>query len=186
MGFLTSEEVLSMGFKHVGKNVLISNKASLYNPEKISIGDHSRIDDFCVLSGEIKIGRNVHITAFNNLLAGRAQIVLHDFSTLAFGCHIVAQSDDYSGKTLTNSTIPAEYKNEISQAVSIGKHAILGTGSIVLPGVTIGDGVSAGAATLFTTDAQEWSIYVGSPARRIKSRSQELLKLEAEYLKEQG
>jgi acetyltransferase-like isoleucine patch superfamily enzyme len=38
----------------------------------------------------------------------------------------------------------------------------------------------------FTIDAQEWSIYVGSPARRIKSRSQELLKLEAEYLKEHG
>jgi acetyltransferase-like isoleucine patch superfamily enzyme len=186
MGFHTSEEVLSMGFKHVGKNVLISNKASLYNLEKISVGDHSRIDDFCVLSGEITIGRNVHITAFNNLLAGRARIVLHDFSTLAFGCHIVAQSDDYSGETLTNSTIPAEYKNEISQAVSIGRHAILGTGSIVLPGVTIGNGVSAGAATLFTSDAQEWSIYVGSPARRIKSRSQELLKLEAEYLKEYG
>ncbi len=182
MGFLTTEELNSIGFKHVGKNVLISDKASIYGPEMMSIGDESRIDDFCILSGEISIGRNVHIAAYNNLAAGKSRIVLQDFAGLAFGCHIIAQSDDYSGTTLTNPTVPAAYKSENSQPITIGRHAILGTGSIVLPGVTIGDGVSAGAATVFLKDAEEWSIYVGSPARRLKERSKELLKLEAKYL----
>jgi galactoside O-acetyltransferase len=124
----------------------------------------------------------VHITAFNNLLSGRSLIEIHDFATLAFGCHIVAQSDDYSGRTMTNSTVPASYKLEKSETIRIGRHAILGTGTIVLPGVTIGEGVSAGAATVFLKDAEEWSIYVGAPARRLKERSRNLLKLEAQYL----
>ena len=182
MGFLTRDELQSMGFKHLGKNVLISDKASIYNPEKISIGDESRIDDFCVLSGEITIGRNVHIATLNNLLAGKSTIFMDDFSAVAFGSHIIAQSDDYSGAAMTNPTVPLEYRLEKSEPISIGRHALLGTGCIVLPGVTIGDGVSAGAATVFLKDAEEWSIYVGSPARRLKERSKELLKLEAKYL----
>lgn len=171
-----------MGFRSLGKDVLISKTAAIYWPELISIGDYSRIDDFCVLSGEISIGRNVHIAVFCNLSAGRSQIILDDFVGLAFGCHIIAQSDDYSGRTMTNPTVPVEFKDENSKPISIGRHSILGTGSIVLPGVTIPEGVSSGASTLFRENPEPWSIYVGSPARRIRERSRELLELENAYL----
>ena len=68
MAFYTEEELHHLGFKALGKNVKISKRASIYNPELIEIGDHSRIDDFCVLSGKIRIGRNVHIAVFCNLV----------------------------------------------------------------------------------------------------------------------
>jgi galactoside O-acetyltransferase len=186
MGFLSRRQLRKLNFSFLGENVLISDKCSIYSPSSLRIGDNSRIDDFCVLSGNISIGRNVHIAVFSNLAAGNSSITLHDFVGLAFGCHVIAQSDDYSGSTMTNPTVPSKFKKETSQAISIGRHTILGAGSIVLPGVSIPEGVSSGANTLFRGNPEPWSIYVGSPARRIKERSQDLLNLETDYLKEQS
>ncbi|MBM3683624.1 MAG: acyltransferase [Actinobacteria bacterium] len=181
MGYFSDDELSSMGFRHIGRNVRISDRAALYDVDRISIGDNSRIDDFCVLAGSVTIGRNVHVTVFCNLAGGRAGVTLADFSTLAYGCHIVAQTDDYSGRTMTNSTIPGEFKRERSEPTLVGRYAILGTGTILLPGVTIGEGVSAGAGSVFTTSADPWGIYVGAPARRAKERSRDLLQLAEDY-----
>ena len=182
MGFLTAEQVRGLGLRSVGKNVLISDRSVIYDPDRTSIGDNSRVDDFCVLAGEITLGRNVHVAVFNNLAAGRSKITMADFSGLAFGCHVIAQSDDYSGVTMTNPTVPEEFKAVRSSPVAIGRHAILGTGTIVLPGVEIGEGVSSGAGTVFTRSVEPWSVYVGSPARKVKNRSQALLSLEQRYM----
>ena len=70
MAFLSDEQLAALGFKSLGKNVRISDKASIYNPENIVIGDNSRIDDFCVISGRVEIGRNVHIAIFFNVAGG--------------------------------------------------------------------------------------------------------------------
>ena len=171
-----------MGFRRLGRSVLVSTKCSLYAPETVSLGDHVRIDDFAMVAGNVEIGRNVHITAYCNVEGGRAGVIIGDFSTLAYGCHVVAQSDDYSGRTMTNSTIPARFKNEDSRVVRLGKHVILGTGTIVLPGVELPDGVAAGAGTLFTKSVESWGLYVGSPATRVKERSRDLLALTEEFL----
>jgi len=112
MGFLSQEQLEEMQFKSLGVNVKISDKASIYDSDQIEIGDHSRIDDFCVVSGKVKIGRNVHIAIFCNVAGGEKGIHLDDFSGLAYGCHVFTQSDDYSGKTLTNPTVPDEFKLE--------------------------------------------------------------------------
>ena len=69
MAYYTQAQLEGMGFKSLGKNVKISTKASVYNCEQMEIGDNSRIDDFCVLSGKIKIGKFVHVAPFC-LLAG--------------------------------------------------------------------------------------------------------------------
>lgn len=186
MPYLNTTELSKMNFKHLGKNVLISDKAAIYNADQIEIGDNSRIDDFCVVSGKVMIGRNVHLAVYSHLAGGRAGIEMHDFSGLAYGCQIFAQSDDYSGKTMTNPTVPAEFKNEHEAPVIIGRHCILGTNTVVIPGVHIGEGTSVGAMAMVTKSTQEWSIYVGAPARRAKSRLKDLLELEAAYLKQEN
>jgi len=183
MGYYTQEELTKIGFKSIGKNVKISDKASIYNPEKITIADDSRIDDFCVISGKISIGCNVHITP-NCLVAGGVEgIVFHDFTTLAYGVKIFTQSDDYSGETMTNSTVPTLYKKEYKESVEVGKHTIIGAGSIIMPGVKLAKGTSIGALSLVLHNTLPWSIYVGSPAKKIKNRKQDLLELETQYLK---
>jgi galactoside O-acetyltransferase len=62
--FYSEIELSKLGLKDYGKNVLISKKCSIYSPEKISIGNNVRIDDFCILSGNIILGSNIHISTF--------------------------------------------------------------------------------------------------------------------------
>jgi galactoside O-acetyltransferase len=182
MPFYSDEQLASMGFKSLGKNVRVSDKASIYNQDQIEIGDYSRIDDFCMISGKVSIGRNVHIAGFCNIAGGSEGITFEDFSGLAYGCHIFSQSDDYSGKTLTNPTVPAIYKSEVKRAVRIGRHCIVGTSSLVFPGVVLAEGCSVGAMSMVTKSTEAWSVYFGIPAKRLKDRRRDLLDLEKKYL----
>ena len=181
--FYTKEELNKLGFKSIGENVLLSRKASIYNTEYVSIGNNVRIDDFCILSGNITIGNYVHISAYAALFSGKSGIEIGDFVALSSRVTIYSQSDDYSGESLTNPMTPNEYKSLVDKKVIIGKHVIVGSGSIILPGVAINEGTSVGALSLIKKDTEEWSIYVGIPASKIKNRKKDLLKLEKEFLK---
>jgi len=184
MSYYDENELLEIGFASVGKNVKISRKASFYNASQISIGDFSRIDDFCVLSagtGGIRVGRNVHIAVFSGLI-GKALIELDDFANLSSRVMVYSSNDDYSGNALTNPTIPPQFTNVTSAPVAIKKHVIIGSGSIVLPGVTLHEGVAIGALSLINHDCERFGIYAGSPAKLLRSRSEKLLDLENLYL----
>lgn len=182
MPYLDQKSLMALGFSAVGKNVKISDKAAIYNADQITIGDHSRIDDFCVLSGRITIGRNVHIAAQSLIAGGTPGVTLDDFSGMAYGAKIFSQSDDYSGATLTNPTVPLEYKAEIKAAAYIGRHVILGANAIVAPGVWLAEGCCVGAGAVVLKSMPPWSVIAGVPARVIKARKQDLLELERAYL----
>ena len=185
MPFLSQEQIVSMGFKSIGKNVRISDKAAIYNTDQIEIGDNSRIDDFCVISGKVSIGRNVHVAVFCNIAGGSEGVTLEDFSGLAYGCNVFSQSDDYTGRTLTNPTVPTKYKCETKKAVHIGRHCIVGTNSLIFPGVILGEGCSVGAMSMVTKSTEEWSVYFGIPAKKLKNRRRDLLSLEQDYLNDE-
>lgn len=183
MAFFNRQQIEGLGFKSLGKNVLISDKASIYNHNEIEIGDNARIDDFCVLSGKVTIGRNVHIAVFCNVAGGSEGVTLEDFAGLAYGCQVFSQSDDYTGRTLTNPTVPAIYKRETKKAIHIGRHCIVGANSLIFPGVTLGEGSSIGAMSMVTKSTEAWSIYFGIPAKKLKYRKRDLLILEQDYLR---
>ncbi len=182
MAYYTQEQLINLGFKLIGQNVKISDKASIYNCDQIEIGDNSRIDDFCVISGKITIGRNVHIVPMCLIAGGEKGIIFEDFTTVSYGVQVFTQSDDYSGKSMVNSTIPKQYKKEYKKAVVLKKHSIVGAGSIIMPGVILEEGTSVGAMSLVLKSTDPWGIYVGTPARRIKDRKKDLLRLEKLYL----
>lgn len=184
MGYYSQNDLEKLGIKKLGKNIKISTKASLCNPEELEIGNNSRIDDFCIISGKVTIGNNVQISVMCNLAGGEPGIVMEDFSTLAYNVHILTQSDDYSGATLTNPTIPDQYKKEIKKPIFIRKHVIIGTSSIIFPGVDLAEGCAVGAMSLVMESPEPWKILVGIPAKAIKDRKKDLLKLEELYLQE--
>lgn len=157
---------------------LISRKASIYGAENISIGQHVRIDDFCILSGKIEIGNHVHIAAGAMLFGGEAGIWLQDYVGISSRSAVYAASDDYSGEFMTNPTVPAQYRHVISERVCMERHVLIGTGCTVLPGVMIGEGTSVGSMSLVDKSLDAWGIYVGIPCRRMKERSKDLLLLE--------
>jgi acetyltransferase-like isoleucine patch superfamily enzyme len=183
MAYLSRAALEAMGFAALGRDVRISDRAAIHDADRISLGDHSRIDDFCVVSGRVEIGRNVHIAPFCLVAGGAPGIVIEDFAGLAYRVSVFAQSDDYSGATMTNPTVPARFKREIRAAVRIGRHVILGAGAVVAPGVELAEGTAVGAASLVLASSRPWTIIAGVPARRLKDRSRDLLALEAEYLR---
>lgn len=180
MGFYTLEELQALGLKKIGSNVKLSTKASIYNANQIIIGDNSRIDDFCVLSagsGGIYIGKNVHIAVYSSLI-GKETITIEDFANISSKVSIYSSNDDYSGEYMTNPTVPALYTNVQHSPVKIGKHVIVGSGCVVLPGVTLEDGVAIGALSLVNKDCDAFQVYAGIPAKKIAPRSKQLLELE--------
>lgn len=185
MAFLNREQLESIGFAEIGANVLLSDKASFYNPSKISIGSNVRIDDFCVLSageGGIEIGDYIHVAVFSSLI-GAGKIKLSDFVNISSRVSIYSSNDDYSGETLTNPMIPERFKRVERSDVELRKHVIVGSGSVILPGVTLNEGVAVGALSLVCADCEEFTIYSGIPAKPLKIRKNDLKKLELQFLK---
>ena len=128
--FYSNEELKQLGLKSFGKNVLISKK-SIYGADKISIGNNVRIDDFCILSGKIVIGNYVHISAYSALYAGDKGIYLEDYVGVSARCTIWGKSDDFSGHYMTNPTIPSKYRIVIEKQITLKKHVLLGTNTVI-------------------------------------------------------
>ena len=184
MAMLGRAAVQRMGFASVGANVQISDKASFYGVGRIALGNNVRIDDFCVLSagaGGISIGQHVHIAVYSSLI-GAGKISLSDFCNVSSRVSIYSSSDDYSGATMTNPTVPSEYTGVTHADVFLGRHVIVGSGSVILPGVTLEVGVAVGALSLVTKSCTAFGIYSGNPARRISDRKRDLLELEQRFM----
>lgn len=179
--FYSMEELKDMGFKSIGADLSISKKASFYGVENISIGSHVRIDDFCILSGKISIGDYIHIAAYSALYGSDAGIQINEFANISSRVCIYAVTDDYSGESMTSPMIPDEYKNLQKAPVYIGRHAIIGSGSVVLPGSEIREGCAVGSLSLIKNALDAWWIYAGIPAKKLKERSKGLLEKEKEW-----
>ncbi len=180
MAYLSESQLQALGFKRLGRNVRLSDKASIYNPANIEIDDHARIDDFCVVSagdGGLSIGRYVHVAVYCSLMGG-GRIEMHDFSGLSSRVSVYSSNDDYSGNYMTNPAVPAAYTHVTHAPVVIEKHVIIGAGSIILPGVTIGRGTAVGALSLIKGDCEPHSVYFGCPAKRIGKRASGMFELE--------
>ena len=120
--FYSEEELQQMGFAHVGHDVMISRKASIYGASNIWIGNHVRVDDFCVLSGKITFGNYIHVAVTTTLFGGTAGITFEDYTGISSHCAVYAASDDYSGDFMTNPTVPEKFTNVIEEPVVIKKY----------------------------------------------------------------
>ena len=173
--FLSPAELQDIGFKSFGKNVLISRHATFYTPEKMVLGDNVRIDDFCLLTGEIIIGNFVHISAYTALY-GKYGIELHDYSGLSARVTVISATDDFSGEFAVGPLLSSDITNVLGGKVIIGKYTQIGTGSSVLPGVQLNEGVAIGAMSLVNKEISPWKIAVGIPVKVIRDRKKELVK----------
>ena len=182
--FFEQEELQDFGFKYLGKNVQIKRNVGIFFTENVSIGDNVRIDDFSIIVASrepVIIGSNTNMAA-GCYIAGSEGFEMKEFSTFAPGVKIFSGSDDYLGFKLTGATVPKEYTGGEHGKISVGKHCIIGTDSVVLPDLTIEEGVAIGALSLVKKDLPAWGVYAGNPLRRIKERRKDLLELERKYL----
>lgn len=180
MTMLDRKAIEALGFLSAGENLQISDRASFYGADRIALGNNIRIDDFCVLSagaGGIYIGNHVHVAVYSSLI-GAGKITLSEFCNISSRVSIYSSNDDYSGAAMTNPTVPAEYTNVRHADVFLGKHVIVGSGSVLLPGIKLEEGVAVGALSLIQKNCSSFGIYAGNPARRIRDRKRDLLEIE--------
>ncbi|MES2495513.1 MAG: acyltransferase [Pseudomonadota bacterium] len=169
--FLTPEDLAELDFAFLGDNVLIHSTCVLVNCQRMSIGDGVRIDPFCVLSaGEsLAIGDYVHI-AGHCVLMGAAAISLGDFAGLSHGVKILSASDDFVGGSLIGPSIPDAFRSVDARPVALDRHVVIGAGSLVLPGSTLGEGATIGSLSLVKGQVEPWTVSAGSPARKVRDR----------------
>lgn len=179
--FYPEEELYKIGFKSIGKNVLISKKASFYSVENIVIGSNVRIDDFCILSGSITIGNYIHISAYSALYGSKG-IFIDDFSGLSPRTTVYSAIDDFSGEFLIGPLIEKKFRKLKEGPVYIKKYVQVGANTIIFPNLSIEEGVAIGAFSLVNVSLEAWKIYVGIPAKFFKERKRELLLKKDELL----
>jgi len=165
---------------------VIYPNAKLAYRENISFGNNVIIDDFVFIVSRwsTRLGNFVHIASFASITGG-GECIIGDYSTLSSGVRIFTGTEDAIGDSLLGASIPEPFRVAIRSRVEIGKHCMIGANSVVLPGVSIPDGVIIGAMSLVlqNTELEPWSIYAGSPVQKLRDRpnKDKVLELEKEF-----
>lgn len=172
--FLTTDELAQLNFAKLGENVLIHETVVLVGTEKIHLGSNIRIDPYCVISAgeDVLIGSYVHIAA-HVLLSGQAGITLHDFAGISHGVKLLSTSDDFSAGVLTGPMVPGDLRHVEEARIVIGRHAVIGANSVVLPGAAVNEGAMVGALSLARGELEAWKVHAGSPSRIVGIRNKE-------------
>ena len=183
--FLSNKELKSLNFGSIGTNVFIDEYVNITNPENVYIKDNVRIDAFTNLisTGKLFISNNVHISSFCHLVS-TGEIFMYEFSGFSQGVKVYTVSDDYLGDQPTNPTIPSKYKTMKLAKISIGKYVIVGTNSVIMPGVIIGEGSSIGALSFVNKNLEPWYVYDGKPIKKICRRKKNMISKYELYLNE--
>jgi galactoside O-acetyltransferase len=173
-----------IGLRQCGHNVRIYAGAKIIGGQFLSLGDNVIIDDFVFIyaTALTVIGSHVHLASFCSITGG-GELHMGDFSNLSSGARVLTGTDDFHGGGLTNSTIPAELRKVQRAAVTIGRHAMIGTNAVVLPGLAVGEGAAVGAGAVVTRDLAPWGIYAGNPARRLRDRPSQAILADAQLLR---
>jgi len=161
-------------FAHVGEDVQVFEHALILRPETISIGDGSRIDDYCRLEGgeALEIGRNVHVSSFSSIIGG-GRCLIGDMGDVAHGARVITGSDQPDAAMSTMS--PAEWRHVELSTIVIDHLAFLASGAVMLPGTSLGVGAIAAAGSVVTKPIPAWEIWSGVPARPLRTRDRRAL-----------
>lgn len=62
--------------------------------------------------------------------------------------------------------IPDKYNKFAKRQVILRKHVIIGTGTVILPNLIIGEITAVGALSLVNKNLEKWSIYAGNPIKK--------------------
>jgi len=177
--FYTHKQLIQFGFKRLGKNVLISDKSSIYSPHLIEVGDNVRIDDFCILSPGtlLRLGNYIHISCYASII-GKGKVVVEDFCGISGRVSIYSSNDDYTGLAMTNPMVPESCRRVTNGDVLLKRHTIVGSGCIILPNSILHEGVSVSALSLINGECEAYSVYAGVPAKKIRNRLTKFLQYE--------
>lgn len=112
------------------------------------------------------VGKNVFIGEYVRMDIWHAELIyIDDYAHVTSGCRLLCHQRDLTGYCVGDNAADLRYR---TGEIHIGKGVMLGMETMVMPGVTIGDGAIVGARSVVTKDIPPYTIAVGNPARVIK------------------
>lgn len=161
-------KVVGRFFKTIHTSFLLSTMhwwiLSPINPRKIRPWVLRRIG--CHVGKHVFVGDNVRIDG------GHADLIyIDDYAHVTGGCRLLCHQRDLSEYYVGDNAAKFPYK---VGAIHIGKGCMIGMTTLIMPGVTIGDGAIVGAGSLVTKDIPAWTVATGRPAKVVKQIPQRL------------
>ena len=156
--------------RYCGKDVRIYNLAKIINPQFACIDDHAIILDFTFIDAKesFKLGKYSCIT-WHCLIEGWANVSIGDRCFIGPGTKILGSTYEFNGY-YTCEHLPEGTHDTRFGDITICNDAYIGANSVVMPGVTIGEGALVGSNAFVNKDLEPWGIYVGTPCKKIGER----------------
>ena len=145
----------------LGKNVTMHCFVNLYG---CSIGDDSRVGAFVEIQKNASIGARCKISSHTFICEG---VTIEDE---VFVGHGVVFINDLDPKATADGQLQTESDWHVVPT-HVCRGASIGSGAVILAGVTIGEGALVGAGSVVTRDVSAGSVVVGNPARFLKMRN---------------
>jgi UDP-2-acetamido-3-amino-2,3-dideoxy-glucuronate N-acetyltransferase len=143
----------------LGDGVQISGFVNLYG---CSIGDGTRIGTFVEIQRNAVVGRRCKVSSHSFICEG---VTIEDECFI--GHHVVFVNDRYPAAVTDVGALQGPADWQVVQT-RVCRRASLGSGTVVLCGVTIGEGALVGAGSVVTKDVEPYSVVAGNPARLLR------------------
>jgi UDP-2-acetamido-3-amino-2,3-dideoxy-glucuronate N-acetyltransferase len=143
----------------LGDNVTVHGFANLYG---CSLGDDTTVGTFVEIQKGVVIGKRCKISTHSFLCEG---VVLED--EVFIGHHVCFTNDLYPRSTTDEGRLQAE-EDWVVVPTLVQHRAAIGSGAVILAGVTVGTEAIVGAGAVVTRDVPVRSIVVGNPARVLR------------------
>ena len=112
------------------------------------------------------VGKNVFVGDSVKIDTGHADLIyIDDYAHITGGCRLLCHQRDLTGYCVGDNAAKLKYR---LGEIHIGKGVMLGMESMVMPGVTIGDGAIVGAFSLVTKNIPAYTVAMGRPAKVVK------------------
>jgi len=112
------------------------------------------------------VGKDVFIGDHVRIDSGHANLIyIDDHAHITGGCRLLCHQRNLKDYYKGDDAAKLPYK---LGEIHIGKGVMIGMETLIMPGVTIGDGAIVGAMSLVTKDIPAWTIATGRPAKVIK------------------